>query len=52
MQTAVLRPNNYSKKVKGLYYTGSYTNPGIGTQMALISGQLTAERVLSGKNQS
>jgi phytoene desaturase len=47
LQTAVLRPNNYSKKVKGLYYTGAFTNPGIGTQMCLIAGQLTAERILS-----
>lgn len=50
MQTSLFRPNNYSKKVKGLYYTGAYTNPGIGTQMALISGELTAQRVLAAKN--
>lgn len=50
MQTAVLRPNNYSKKVKWLYYTGAFTNPGIGTQMCLISGELTAERVIKKKN--
>jgi phytoene desaturase len=50
MQTAVLRPNNYSKKVKWLYYTGAFTNPGIGTQMCLISGELTAERVMKKKN--
>lgn len=49
-QTAILRPNNYSKKVKGLYYTGAFTNPGIGTQMCLISGELTAERVIKKKN--
>lgn len=50
MQTSLFRPNNYSKKVKGLYYTWAYTNPGIGTQMAIISGELTAERILAGKN--
>jgi phytoene desaturase len=50
MQTAVLRPNNYSKKVAWLYYTGAFTNPGIGTQMCLISGELTAERVIKRKN--
>ncbi len=51
MQTAVLRPNNYSKKVKWLYYTGAFTNPWIWTQMCLISGELTAERVIKKKNQ-
>lgn len=50
MQTSLFRPNNYSKKVKGLYYTGAYTNPGIGTQMAIISGELTMQRILSRKN--
>ncbi len=50
MQTSAFRPNNYSKKVKGLYYTWAYTNPWIGTQMALISWELTAQRVLAGKN--
>lgn len=50
MQTSLFRPNNYSKKVKGLYYTWAYTNPGIGTQMAIISWELTAQRVLAGKN--
>jgi phytoene desaturase len=29
-QTAIFRPNNISKKVKNLYYTGAGTNPGIG----------------------
>lgn len=50
MQTAVLRPNNYSKKVKWLYYTWAFTNPWIWTQMCLISGELTAERVIKKKN--
>ncbi len=50
-QTAIFRPNNYSKKIKGLYYTGAYTNPGVGTQMCLISWELTAQRIISGKNE-
>lgn len=50
MQTAIRRPNNYSKKIKWLYYTWAYTNPGIWTQMCLISGELTAQRILSWKN--
>ncbi|MEM4780714.1 MAG: phytoene desaturase family protein, partial [Halalkalicoccus sp.] len=44
-QTAVFRPPHRSKKVPGLYFTGSYTTPGIGVPMCLISGQLTAEAI-------
>ena len=44
-QTALLRPNRKSTAVDGLYFTGSYTTPGIGVPMCLISGQLTAERM-------
>jgi len=42
-QTALLRPPHTSEEVPGLYFTGSYTTPGIGVPMCLISGQLTAE---------
>jgi phytoene desaturase len=45
-QTALFRPPHRSKKVDGLYFTGSYTTPGIGVPMCLISGQLTADTVL------
>ena len=45
-QTAIFRPTNKSKKVKGLYYTGGYTNPGIGMPMCLISGKLATQRIL------
>ena len=45
MQTAIFRPKNYSKKVKNLYYTGAGTNPGIGTQICLISAELAYKRV-------
>jgi phytoene desaturase len=44
-QTAIFRPNNASKKVKGLYYVGAGTNPGIGTQICLISAELVYKRV-------
>ena len=44
-QTALLRPPHASTKVDGLYFTGSYTTPGIGVPMCLISGRLTAESV-------
>jgi 15-cis-phytoene synthase len=44
-QSLWLRPANKSKKVKGLYYTGQYTNPGVGVPMALISAQVVADMV-------
>ncbi|ESS03939.1 MAG: Flavin containing amine oxidoreductase, partial [uncultured archaeon A07HR67] len=31
----------------GLYYTGSYTAPGVGMPMCLISGERTADAVVS-----
>jgi phytoene desaturase len=42
-QTALFRPPHASRAVDGLYFTGSYTTPGIGVPMCLISGLLTAE---------
>ncbi|RDI72425.1 phytoene desaturase family protein [Halopelagius longus] len=42
-QTSLFRPPHRSKAVEGLYFTGSFTTPGIGVPMCLISGQLTAE---------
>jgi phytoene dehydrogenase-like protein len=42
-QTALLRPSHRSSAVDGLFFTGSFTTPGIGVPMCLISGQLTAE---------
>ena len=44
-QTALLRPGHHSSAVDGLYFTGSFTTPGIGVPMCLISGQLTAEKM-------
>ncbi len=44
-QTAPFRPPHASEKVDGLYFTGSYTSPGIGVPMCLISGLLTAEKL-------
>jgi phytoene desaturase len=48
-QSAVRRPQNYSKKVKGLYYAGGYTTPGIGMPMCLISAMMVADRVEKNK---
>lgn len=44
-QTAIFRPNNRSKKVGNLFYVGAGTNPGIGTQICLISAELVYKRV-------
>jgi phytoene desaturase len=44
-QTAIFRPNNRSKKVENLFYVGAGTNPGIGTQICLISAELAYKRV-------
>jgi phytoene desaturase len=48
-QTALFRPPHASEAVDGLYFTGSYTTPGIGVPMCLISGQLTAEAMAAGR---
>ncbi|TLP76775.1 phytoene desaturase family protein [Maribacter sp. ACAM166] len=44
-QTAFLRPNLRSKKVKFLYFTGQLTVPGPGVPPALISGKLVSELI-------
>ena len=44
-QTGPMRPNRRSSAVDGLYFTGSYTTPGIGVPMCLISGEHTANAV-------
>ena len=48
-QTAIFRPNNVSKKVKNLYYTGAGTNPGIGMPITLISAELLYKRLTGDK---
>lgn len=44
-QTALFRCTNQSKKIKNLFFSGSYTHPGIGVPMVLISGQIVADKV-------
>lgn len=44
-QTAFLRPNLRSKKVKNLYFTGQLTVPGPGVPPALISGKLASQLI-------
>lgn len=44
-QTGPFRPNNYDKRIPGLYFVGSSTVPGVGVPMVLISGKLVAQRI-------
>ena len=44
-QTAYFRPHQRSSKVSNLYFAGQFTHPGIGTQMALISGEIAASLI-------
>ncbi|WP_436344939.1 phytoene desaturase family protein [Natronorubrum sp. FCH18a] len=45
-QTSLFRPPHRAKGVDGLYFVGGDTTPGIGVPMCLISGELTAEKIL------
>jgi phytoene desaturase len=40
------RYRNYSRTIKGMYYTGASTTPGTGMPMVVLSGKMTAERIL------
>ncbi|WP_413451341.1 phytoene desaturase family protein [Georgenia phoenicis] len=44
-QSAFFRPGNASRKVRGLYYAGASTIPGIGLPMCLISAEIVRDRV-------
>jgi phytoene dehydrogenase-like protein len=44
-QSAFFRPGNTSTRVRGLYYAGSSTIPGIGLPMCLISAELVIKRL-------
>jgi phytoene desaturase len=44
-QSAFFRAGNISKKVKGLYYVGSSTIPGVGLPMCLISAEVLVKRL-------
>lgn len=45
-QSALWRPSNVSKKVKNLHFVGSYTNPGIGMPICVISAQNAYKRIM------
>jgi phytoene desaturase len=44
-QSAFFRAGNVSKRVKGLYYVGGSTIPGIGLPMCLISAEVLVKRL-------
>ena len=46
-QTGPMRPGRRAPDVDRVYYAGSYSNPGIGVPMALISGEHAAAAVRS-----
>lgn len=48
-QSAFFRPANKSKKVKGLYYAGHNSAPGIGLPMCLIGAELVYKRLIGDK---
>ena len=49
-QTALLRPNNKSKKLKNLFFAGANTNPGIGMPICLISAELAYKRIIGDRS--
>lgn len=49
-QTAILRPNNKSKKLKNLFFAGANTNPGIGMPICLISAELAYKRIIGDRS--
>ncbi|HEY5229989.1 MAG TPA: phytoene desaturase family protein [Galbitalea sp.] len=44
-QSAMFRARNISKKVKGLYFVGGSTIPGVGLPMCLISAEVLLKRI-------
>ncbi len=49
-QSAFFRPANKSKKVKGLFYAGHHSVPGIGLPMCLIGAELVYKRLVGDKS--
>lgn len=44
-QSAMFRAQNESQKVRGLYYAGATTAPGVGVPMCLISAEIVLKRI-------
>ncbi len=49
-QSAFFRPTNVSKKVRGLYYAGHHSIPGIGLPMCLIGAELVYKRMVDDRS--
>ncbi|GAA4399238.1 phytoene desaturase family protein [Fodinibacter luteus] len=45
LQSGPFRPSNVDRRVPGLFFAGSGTQPGVGIPMVLVSGRLAAQRV-------
>lgn len=45
MQIGALRPSNFDKKYKNVFYVGASTVPGAGLPMSIISSKLAFERI-------
>ncbi len=46
-QSLIFRPKMKSKKLDNLYYGGHYTNPGTGTPLAILSGQILKDLIIN-----
>ena len=44
-QSSYFRPNNKDQEIRGLYFVGQSTYPGIGMPMVMISSRLVTERI-------
>ena len=49
-QSAFFRPANKSSKVRGLYYVGHHSVPGIGLPMCLIGAELVYKRLINDRS--
>ncbi len=45
-QLGYMRPHNRHRQYKNLYFVGASTHPGTGVPTALVSGRLTADRLM------
>jgi phytoene desaturase len=50
-QLGYLRPHNRHPRYHNLYFTGASTHPGTGIPTAMVSGRLSAQRILDDFNQ-
>ena len=51
-QSAMFRARNVSKKVRGLYFVGGSTIPGVGLPMCLISAEVVLKRITGDRSTS